>query len=223
MNSFDVHMVTCIQRWPFMSMFCCNWKNYWIQQSIQQSIVLGSGILHFVHWSFVFNWTIFSILMRQILELYNMAHTSYDLSYMFTVIGQCHKESDRYERWCIILAIIHHGKLATTDDFWDFRNSTSKDSDSTKTNWIIMVSMHMYRILPNKWACLNNRTPNFWLHLATSQKPLNQSESNFQQLLLRYSFPSPHSKFHWNLIRVRAHSLLPRPVYFFGEIRYVRT
>ncbi len=55
-----------------------------------------------------------------------------------------------------------------------------------------------YRILPNKRACLNKCAPDFLLYLTIPQKLLNQSFSNFQHSLLRYSGVD-----HGNFIEVR--------------------
>ena len=52
----------------------------------------------------------------------------------------------------------------------------------------IFTCFRVHRILLNKHACLSKRTPDFWLHLTISLKPLNRSESNFQHLVLRYSW-----------------------------------
>ena len=62
-----------------------------------------------------------------------------------------------------------------------------------------------YRILPNKRAYLNKRTPDFWLWLALSQTLLNWSESNFQHSHLKVKEFSPHWKFHWNQKRISTH------------------
>ena len=61
--------------------------------------------------------------------------------------------------------------------------------------------------------------PNFWLYLAISQKLLNQSWSNFQHLMSRYSGVGTA-----NFIVIRQgrgfRFLPPHPACLFGEIRY---
>ena len=66
----------------------------------------------------------------------------------------------------------------------------------------------------NKCACLNKCTPTFkftWPYLE------NRSDSDFQQLLLRYSWGGIGG----NLTRLRPQFMLPRPVRLFSEIQYL--
>ena len=92
-----------------------------------------------------------------------------------------------------------------TSDIWQVVSDRRRSSDSftescpgrddhvsSASYWIqdkIRRSLMgpIYRILPNKCACLNKRAPNFWFYLATSQKLLKRSESNFEHTMLRYS------------------------------------
>ena len=50
-----------------------------------------------------------------------------------------------------------------------------------------------YHISPNKYACLNKWTPDFWFWLAISQKLLNRSVSRLQHLKARFSSVGPAS------------------------------
>ncbi len=101
----------------------------------------------------------------------------------------------------------------------------SRDSQKLLDNAVTIsikcfsTNYHLYPILPNKRTCLNKCTPDFWFYPAISQKPLSQSESNFKNLLLRYSLKS----LNWNLTRIRARFMPPHPVWLFGEDRISQT
>ncbi len=103
--------------------------------------------------------------------------------------------------------------------FCDFYNLPfSPMSSEFFTSHSLIQTPMIYRILPNKHACLNKCAPQTWLYLAISQNT-NQSESKFSALIVDI-FKGSQSKSHWNLTSIKACFLPLRPARLFGEIQY---